>query len=1390
MLENEFYTVLRIDQKTRMRIAFIVLLFGMFSYTSVAQTYSSYPNQFFEPESCDNSIFEIDIYDHPCPIDPGEIQVTVTLNNSYIGDQVVYLVSPFGDVINLIKNIGYGGDDLSNTTFTDNAGINITAGSAPYSGSYRPHGTTGGAAICGYVANTSTFGSIGGGGNIDPQGVWTLIAYDDTQSNGGTLISWSITIPTGEPVAEAGANVSLCFGEETTLVASGGSTSATYTWSEGLGNGQSQTVSPTNTTTYTVEVIESPGCSSTDNVTVTVSPALNPNVTGTLSFCEGQSTVLNAGSGYNTYEWSNSSNLQTITVNTPGDYSVTVTDAFGCMGEDFVTVVENPLPIVDILGSLSFCSGESTTLDAGAGFDTYIWSNNYNNQTIDVSVPGNYSVTVTNASGCAASDNVTVIESSSLNPNISGLLSFCEGESTTLDVGTGFTNYNWSTSETTQSIDISTPGNYSVTVSDASGCTGTDQVTVVENPNPIVSISGELTYCAGGSTTLDAGNGFATYNWSTSETSQTIDVSATNTYTVTVTNNFGCTSTDNVSVTENNTSSASISGDLSFCQGESTVLDAGAGYATYAWSNSSNSQTINVTAPGNYSVTVTDASGCIGQDDVVVSQNALPTPNISGELSYCEGSSTTLNAGAYTSYAWSNAAISQTINVVAPGSYTVTVINVQGCEGVANVTVTENPAPTPNITGVLAYCEGASTTIQVAALYDTYFWSIGGVNNPSVNVDAPGTYSLTVTDALGCTGTDQVTVTENPSPNPLITGDFSFCEGNSTDLNAGSYTSYIWSTASVNQTITVSNPGTYSVTVTDNAGCVGYNQVNVTENPTPMPNILGNLSYCSGSSTTLSAGSYTAFNWSTSETTQTIDVSSPGTYSVTITDPSGCTGTDQVTVSEVIAPNPSISGELIFCSGSSTELSVGEGFLSYEWSSGENNSEIYVQSGGVYSVSVSNGTGCIGVATVDVTELEVVMSAIGSQTICSASPTELSTSVTGGVAPYTYYWDNEASSSSIIVSPEEPSNYSVYAVDAEGCVSNVSQVQLDIYDDVEVFVNTSTDDICQGASVNIVSDVQNGAQPYTLTLNGDHTISQSHTIIPMETSEYIVEVTDACGSFAQKQFSVEVHQIEEPVVATDTRHGCTDLPVSFEIENPNDSYEYWWDFGDNNAGIGISPSTTYEREGVYTVKLLVTNPIGCNAEFTLGYHMTVFDMPSAKFEVDRHSLSALEPIVTLKNTSEGASTYKWDFGDGEESTTAHPLQHVYNSFAPMQYDIKLVATSNSACVDSTYTTVYIEEAVTIYAPNAFTPNADGYNESFRVKGSGVVSDNFEFFVYDRWGEKIFETHKFIESANQSEGWDGKVNGNFVKPGIYSWLVRYQDVYGVQHEKSGALSLIR
>lgn len=433
-------------------------------------------------------------------------------------------------------------------------------------------------------------------------------------------------------------------------------------------------------------------------VVVYALPVVTVTPNGPTSICAGASVTLNANAGFTQYAWSNNQYGQSLPVSQAGSYVVTVTDNHGCQNASApVNIVVNPLPVVDLGPDTIICNNASITLDAGGGNTTYAWSTQANTQTISVSQTGLYTVTVTDPNGCVNSDAIGVTIASLLQPTVtsSGSTTFCDGQSVTLDAGTGYAQYLWSsTAETTQTITATQAGTYSVMVTDSMGCNGFSApvvVTVLPLPQPFIVPDGPTEFCVGESVTLNAGVGYNGYLWSTNHVTSSIVVDTQGVYNVTVTGSNGCQNVSpNVNVIVHQLPNPTITADgpTEFCYGGSVVLDVGSGYASYLWSSGSPTQSITVTETGDYSVVVIDGNGCLDSSlnvnpVTVTVWDPQPTIQVVGNTFTC--------APAFASYQWylNNAMIpgatQQTFIAPQSGNYHVVVNDDNGCEGESQV---------------------------------------------------------------------------------------------------------------------------------------------------------------------------------------------------------------------------------------------------------------------------------------------------------------------------------------------------------------------------------------------------------------------------------------------------------------------------------------------------------------------------------------------------------------------------------------------------------------------------------------------------------------------------------------------------------------------------------
>jgi len=488
-----------------------------------------------------------------------------------------------------------------------------------------------------------------------------------------------ITINSGITI-NAGSDVVICQGGQTTLTATGAST---YTWSNGLGVGNGFSVSPITTTTYSVSGTDVNGCIGTDEVVVTVNALPNVNAGVDQSVCQGNPITL-SGMGATNYQWSNgvvngvpfNQALGTVV------YTLTGTDANGCINTDQVQVIVNAGPTPVIVGPNFYCPSNPPVLSTADSYTSYQWSNGQTGATAAVTEADNpITVTVTTNQGCVGTSAGFIVQVQDAFQT-TGSVTICSGQTALI-----------------HGIPQSVPGVYVGDFQSIQGCDSTSTVTLVVNPTPNVSAGDDVVICIGTAITL-SGSGANSYSWSGNVINNVAFNPAVGSavYTVTGTSGNGCVSTDQVQVVVHPLPIVNAGIDQSVCFGESAVLSA-SGAVNYTWSNGViNGGAFIPTQTALYTVVGTDENGCVNSDNLSITVNPNPVVFAGNDLIVCEGASVVLNASGASVYTWTGGVVNGVAFVpqVGNNSYTVTGTTVNGCIGSDVVSVFVDQAPNVN----------------------------------------------------------------------------------------------------------------------------------------------------------------------------------------------------------------------------------------------------------------------------------------------------------------------------------------------------------------------------------------------------------------------------------------------------------------------------------------------------------------------------------------------------------------------------------------------------------------------------------------------------------------------------------------------------------------------
>ena len=908
-------------------------------------------------------------------------------------------------------------------------------------------------------------------------GTYSVTVYD---THGCTVeLTSTVSEPEVLTIDPTTTNV-ICNGDNNgtaTANVAGGTTPYTITWSNG---GTTDAIADLGPGLYNIDVVDANGCTVSGSVTITQPDALETTTSSTNITCNGDNdgtagVAASGGTAPYTYAWSDGSTIPDLSGLAPGDYSVVVTDANGCTSEQNVTITEPDALFVDMINFNVSCAGAAdgaatAAVGGGTGPYTFTWSNGNTNDGIGGLSGGIYTVDIVDANGCTISGEVEIFEPGALTLDVSGSGASCNGAtdgsaSASVAGGTAPYTYSWSNGSADTEISGLAAGTYLITATDANGCTIEGEYTVGQPDAVSVSVEGTDAACgqlSNGSATASAtgGNGNYTYLWSTGDTGATISGLGGGDYFVTVTDANGCTGTGQVGIAELLNISASASATGTSCNGASDGTATAEGFGgtsyTYAWSNGATSQSISGLASGAYTVTVTDASGCFATAETFVGENPAIGLTASGTNVTCagfsNGTATAAPSGGTGTYTvtWDNGQTGNTISGLGGGTYTATVVDGNGCTASASVTVNEPEDLNIAVDGTSSDCAGggsagASATGGTGAY--TFNWS-NGMTGSLISGLQGGTYSVTVTDANGCTASE---IIEISTPNTLglfMENTAPTCNGftngsatvTATFGGTAPYT-YAWSTGATGPSISGIGSGSYTVTVTDANGCTVEQSTFVGE-----PTAVGVSAWASEIGCEGGGGgeaSSQAFNgtppytyaWSNGASTQNISGLASGNYTVTATDANGCTGVATIFVPENMGITVTAEGFDANCGETGyavANVTGGNGVYTYEWSNGVSGQTNGGLTAGTYTVNVTSGS-CTGSATVTINGSEgISVTTIGGSSDCTNNGTASATAA-GGSGTYTYAWSNGQTGASL--SGLAAGTYTVVATDANGCTA-------------------------------------------------------------------------------------------------------------------------------------------------------------------------------------------------------------------------------------------------------------------------------------------------------------------------------------------------------------------
>ena len=1095
-------------------------------------------------------------------------------------------------------------------------------------------------------------------------------------------------------------------------------------------------------TTFTFTTLGSiPACStpSCPTLSLSVSSQTNVNCFGANT---GTATVnVTGGTGPYSYTWT-PGNLSGASQSalSAGTYTIAIKDANNCTGTGTLTITQPTAALnavisaTTITGCGSSTGGATVTASGGTPSYTYSWAPS-GGTTAGVSnlAAGNNTVTVTDAKGCTKTAVAIITTAGGPTLSVASQTNInCFGTNTgtaTINPtgGTGPYTYTWTPGNLSGASQTGlAAGTYTINVTDANQCTGTNTLTITQPASAVSAVisatapTGCGTSTGGATVTASGGTPSYTYSWIPSGgTTAGVSNLGSGSNSVTVTDAKGCTVTVVANITTAGGPTLSVVSQASVnCFGASTgsaTVQGNGGTApyTYTWNPGNlNGASQTGLAAGTYTINITDAGLCAGSGTLLITQ---PTSSLSANITATTaagcgtstgGATVTANGGtpSYT-YAWvPSGSIGAGATGLSVGNNTVIVADANGCTVTAVANITSAGGPTLSVASQTnVNCFGANTgSASINATGGTgpitYTWTPGNLSGSSQTGLAAGTYTINAVDVNSCASSTTVLITQ---PTSSLSASIS----NTTAPGCGT------SNGSASVTASGGTPG-YSYAWTPNGG-----------------------------------------------TTASVNNLAAGNSTVTITDSKGCTVSSVVSLASTSGPTLSVVAQTsVTCFGGNNGTATvsaagGTGPYTYTWTPGNLTGATQNSlSAGVYTVTVKDANQCAGTGTIS-----IIQPTAGVTGTISTTPTGCGTSVgsatvtaSGGTPAYTYTWGPTAGSGTSI-SGLAAGSYSVKITDSKGCTVTVNASINTTGTGPTLSVASQTNGTCGNVANGAATINASGTSPYTYTWSPSG--GNAATATGLAGGTYTVLVADA--SLCVSTITVTITQpppIVLTVTSTPANCGFYDGTATASATGGNGTLTYLWSTNTNSATASGLSSGTYS--------VLVTDATGCTATgFTnvnsvgtltvdVGSNVTIFEGQSTQ-------LNALIPF--------GANVV-WTPTTGLSCTTcSNPIA------SPTVSTDYCALTTIGSCTNISCVSVFVEidcaSNSDYSAPNAFSPNGDGINDNFCLEGWKKCVTTFYVGIYNKWGEKVYES----EEADFC--WDGTFRGKALNPDVFVYYIK-------------------
>lgn len=1089
--------------------------------------------------------------------------------------------------------------------------------------------------------------------------------------------------------------------------------------------------------------------------------------------------------------------------NTPVDPACGINNSYYYYEDVIVGLGSEPGAIdVDLGGPVEVCF--SYEIDPELTGYLLTWEDGSHGPTLTVTESGVYNLTVSD--GCNfGEDSIEVIINGSNGPLDIGPaeLTLCTGEEYEISLDPDVSEYTWQDGSNDPAYTITTPGVYSVTLDD--GCdTYTDEITIfyLDPPAP-VDLGPDGFLCSGDEIEYDFDPSLGDFLWQDGNTSSNYTIDIEGNYALTISNICGSES-DEIVITNLEVPEVQIGPDeQTLCDNEILEIEIDPDLGDILWQDGSSQPNYEITTSGIYTVFVTNQCGT-GSDQVEVSSLESPDIDLGPDVVLCEGETLLLGNDQEGDYLWQDGSTENSFLVTGPGDYSLTISNACGSSSdfvYVEYTTAINPV---DLGPDVVLCPGEQFVLYTNNPGSDYLWQDFSTADTFL-VTTSGTYTVQVfNDCALVTDTIIVVLHDNP-PQVDLPDQLSLCQGQSLTLDAVvTGVDYLWNDNSQNQQLTVTSPGTYSVTISSTCGSDEDTVIVTDGGPAPVVDLGTDLQICAGESVLITPvfDQVDTWLWYDGSTSPTFLAPGPGMITVEVTNACGLE-TDTLQISLLPATPPlDLGPDTSLCAGESFTISISTPGVSIEWSDGSTGPDLMVSGFGQVFSTITNSCGSTS-DTIIVSQLPdaPTLNLGPDQSLC---PGELIT-LSPGIPDVTYLWQDGST------------NTSYQSIQQETIILIISNECSTSTDTLEIFEST------QGPQVNLGSDIQVcEGNPVTISSGISGVTfewqdgSNNPNFTTLVSGTFILEVSNNCGSDTDT-IVVDISGVPpSPDLGPDTTL-CEGVSLVLLSDADAETTIEWQDGSSN-------PLFTVTTSGIYSVSesnrcgdasdAIQVTYLDAPDPFTLGPDTTlcpgesvVLNAPTTSYDILWHDgtdqasfmadqagtfslqvsndcgLVMDEVIVTFDTRTialELGPEIPWCEGDifALDASQTFPAQYNWSTgstssaievLSPGVYSVEIAipcsSVSDDVVVVPSMDCVIPAVFTDIYVPNVFSPNDDGINDVFTLTfGSDIEVISLQGSIFDRWGNMVFE------SSSIPFTWNGRFKEELLQPGVYVYLI--------------------